>query len=145
LEAVEREWCGARKGVVLSGLRDALEAAMRKDPVHWKDYYRGDQAQQRLSRQFSLSDRIRYYWPRPEVGQALARLLGNLEVGPIPLALLSQYLPGAWRAVRDGRIAPRPGELIRSHIRGVVEIYVRACSGGGWAASVSKGAPMPLR
>jgi D-tagatose-1,6-bisphosphate aldolase subunit GatZ/KbaZ len=145
LEAVEREWLGARRGVSLSGLRDALEAVMRRDPVHWKDYYHGDEARQRFSRQFSLSDRIRYYWPRPEVEEALARLLANLETGPVPLALLSQYLPGAYRAVRDGRIAPRAGDLIRWRVREVALIYVHACSGEGQEPFVSKGAPMPLR
>jgi D-tagatose-1,6-bisphosphate aldolase subunit GatZ/KbaZ len=145
LEAIERESLGARKGVPLSGLRDALEAAMRRDPAHWKDYYRGDEARLRFSRQFSLSDRIRYYWARPEVEKALARLLTNLETGGIPLTLLSQYLPGAWRAVRDGQTAPRAGELVRGRVREVIDDYVRACSGEGRAPSVSRGAPMPLR
>jgi D-tagatose-1,6-bisphosphate aldolase subunit GatZ/KbaZ len=144
LEAIEHERLGARKGVPLSRLRETLEAVMRGDPRHWRDYYRGDETQLRFSRQFSLSDRIRYYWARPEVEKALARLLANLEAGGIPLALLSQYLPDACRAVREGRIAPRAGELIRGHIRKVVEIYVRACSGEGRAPSVSEGAPMPL-
>ena len=35
LEAVEREWLGGRRAVTLSGVRDALEAAMDADPRHW--------------------------------------------------------------------------------------------------------------
>jgi D-tagatose-1,6-bisphosphate aldolase subunit GatZ/KbaZ len=145
LEAIERESLADRKGVPLSGLRDVLDAAMRREPAYWKDYYRGDEARLRLSRQFSLSDRIRYYWTRPEVEKALARLLANLEASGLPLPLLSQYLPAAWRAVRDGRIAPRAGDLVRGHVREVIELYVCACSVEGQAPSVSEGAPMPLR
>ncbi|MEX0631278.1 class II D-tagatose-bisphosphate aldolase, non-catalytic subunit [Serratia ureilytica] len=47
---------------------------------------------------YSLSDRVRYYWPQPQVQQAVDGLLDNLRRRPAPLALLSQYL-----RIRRGR------------------------------------------
>ena len=46
-----------------------------------------------LDQQYSLSDRIRYYWPVPAVEAALNRLLAHLDANPPPLTLVSQYLP----------------------------------------------------
>jgi D-tagatose-1,6-bisphosphate aldolase subunit GatZ/KbaZ len=129
LAALEQEWLGRRKGVTLSRLPEVVDEAMRRDPAHWRSYYHGDDAEIELARRFSLSDRIRYYWPRPEVKEALGRLLANLQTHPAPLALLSQHLPGTYHAVRNGRIAWNPRELVRFHVREVIEIYARACAG----------------
>jgi D-tagatose-1,6-bisphosphate aldolase subunit GatZ/KbaZ len=128
LAAMEHEWLGRRSGVTLSDLPEVVDEVMRQDPVHWQDYYRGDEARLRFARRFSLSDRIRYYWPRPEVQAALELLLANLEAHPMPLPLLSQHLPGAYRAVREGRITSHPRDLVRFRVRKVIEIYARACA-----------------
>lgn len=129
--AIEREVLGSRRGVALSELRETLDDVMRRDPVHWKGYYGGDEERQRFARTFSLSDRVRYYWPRPEIEAALLRLFANLEAHPAPLTLLSQYMPGAFGAVREGRIANRPDELARWRVREVMELYARACGDPG--------------
>jgi D-tagatose-1,6-bisphosphate aldolase subunit GatZ/KbaZ len=139
LAAMEEEWLGHRTGVALSDLRRVVDEVMQRDPVHWRSYYRGDEERLRFARQFSFSDRIRYYWPRPEVQAALERLLSNLEAHPVPLPLLSQHLPGPYRAVREGRIAPDPRDIIRFRIREVIEIYTRACTATPTPAS---GSPM---
>ncbi len=127
LEAVEREWLAGRRGVVLSNLRDALEKAMLDNPVYWREYYRGDEASVRHARSFSYSDRIRYYWPQPEVQAALLRLLENLSGRSIPLTLISQYLPAQYDAVRQQRISSHPLSLIRDRISEVLDVYARAC------------------
>ncbi len=127
LAAIEQEWLGERAGVTLSRLPETVDEVMRRDPGHWQGYYRGDEAELRFARRFSLSDRIRYYWPRPEVKTALTRLMANLEAHPAPLPLLSQHLPGPHRAVREGRVARNPRELVRFHVREVIERYARAC------------------
>ena len=128
LEAMEREWLGARKGVTLSRLREVVDHAMESDPVYWKAFYSGDEARVRFARAFSFSDRIRYYWPRPEVDAAVGLLLANLDAFPPPLPLVSQHLPGEYDAVREGRIQGQSRDLVRFHIRQVVEIYCRACA-----------------
>ncbi len=66
--------------------------------------------------QYSLSDRIRYYWPYPEVQHAVAAMLDRLGRRPIPLALLSQFLPRQYDAVREGRIAATPEALVREGV-----------------------------
>jgi D-tagatose-1,6-bisphosphate aldolase subunit GatZ/KbaZ len=127
LAEVEREWLSGRKGAVLSDIRRVVDDVMRKSPGYWQRYYHGDEDELRLARQFSLSDRIRYYWPRPEVEAALARLLQNLSDHEPPAPLLSQYLPVPHRAVREGRISADPRDLIRLQILDVMEAYARAC------------------
>lgn len=127
LAAVEEEWLGERKGIALSHVREALEAAMLADPLYWKSYYHGDQAALRFARKYSLSDRCRYYWPQPGVAAALQILLANLEAHPAPISLLSQYLPNQSNAVRTGQITNHPVQLIRNKIGEVIDHYAYAC------------------
>ena len=109
-----------------SRLREALEAAMLADPRHWQGHYPGTPDEQRFARAFSLSDRCRYYWPVPTVAAAVDRLLANLPVGPVPLPLLSQYLPRQHDAIRAGRLKADPRALVRAKIAEVAGVYARA-------------------
>ncbi len=127
LAEVEREWLSGRRGTKLSGVREALEEAMLANPASWKKYYSGDEASLQFARKYSYSDRSRYYWPQPGVSEALQRLLANLSEKPAPLTIISQYLPVQYQAIREGRIASAPQDLIRDKIMEVVEIYARAC------------------
>ncbi|HVO09360.1 MAG TPA: class II D-tagatose-bisphosphate aldolase, non-catalytic subunit [Vicinamibacteria bacterium] len=133
LEAVEREWLGGRRQVELSGVRDALEAAMDADPRHWRGHHRPGETL-RAERAFGYSDRVRYYWPAASVQAALARLRANLHSFPPPLPLLGQYLPGQYEAVREGRIGTTPEELVASAVRQVIRLYARVCAGQGLRA-----------
>lgn len=127
LEAVEREWLRAQQSISLSGVQEALEEAMLENPVHWKNYYQGEEHAVRLARKYSYSDRARYYWPRPLVATALQRLLSNLTTHPSPTSLLHQYLPQQAEAVRAGELSNRPAELIRHKILAVLGHYAYAC------------------
>ncbi len=49
----------------------------------------------RWLRHYSLSDRIRYYWPHPEAVAAVAGLTKALEGKSIPEPLFWQHLPEA--------------------------------------------------
>jgi D-tagatose-1,6-bisphosphate aldolase subunit GatZ/KbaZ len=126
LAEIEREWLGERKGTSLSQIRETLEAVMIRNPVHWRKYYAGDEAQLRFARKYSYSDRSRYYWPEPEVQAALGRLLQNLTQDPAPLTLLSQYMPLQYAAVRSGQARNLPGDLIRQKILEVMDGYAAA-------------------
>ncbi len=130
LAAIEEEWLGNRTGIVISRVREALEAAMLANPEHWKNYYGGDDAALRFARKYSLSDRSRYYWTQPLVDAALQQLVGNLTLHPPPFSLLSQFLPGQIMAVQTGEIANNPVALIHSKIQGVIDHYAHACKGG---------------
>jgi D-tagatose-bisphosphate aldolase class II non-catalytic subunit len=100
----------------------AMDAVMRSAPEHWSRYYHGDETELWLHRQFSYSDRIRYYWPRPEAQAAIARLHARLAGRSIPEPLLHQYLAG--RA--DGGDAHR---IMVGAVQDILRRYERACSG----------------
>lgn len=112
---------------VLSGLPEALEAAMCADPSSWRKYYRGDENELRLKRRYSLCDRARYYWSHPGPARAIAALCRNLAGVTIPLSLISQYFPTLFEAVQESRIAPAPHALIEGRIREVLALYAGAC------------------
>jgi D-tagatose-1,6-bisphosphate aldolase subunit GatZ/KbaZ len=125
LDAIELEWLGAARS---SRLRETVQDAMTASPGSWSKYYLSSGRQLALDQQYSLSDRIRYYWPVPAVDAALERLLANLEATPPPLTLLSQYLPLQYEAVRAGRLRPHARELVLHAIRRVLEQYAAACT-----------------
>lgn len=110
-----------------SRIRDVMEAAMLANPVHWQKHYPGSDAEQKFNRQFSFSDRIRYYWNTPKAQQAFAQLMENLEYPPIPLTLLSQYFPEEYTEVRTGSLENQPKALILRRIIRVLENYQKAC------------------
>jgi D-tagatose-1,6-bisphosphate aldolase subunit GatZ/KbaZ len=124
LGMVESEMPELKNGA--SRVRETMEAEMLRNPGYWKPYYHGDEQQQKYARAYSLSDRCRYYWPQPPIQQAIDRLIENLG-GPLPLALLSQYLPCEYDAVREGRIENSAAALVRHHIQRVLRIYAEAC------------------
>jgi D-tagatose-1,6-bisphosphate aldolase subunit GatZ/KbaZ len=128
MSAVEEQWLGGRKGIHLSQVRRALEEAMLRNPIHWKAYYPQEEAAAHFARQYSYSDRCRYYWPEKPVQKEVDLLLSNLSAGAMPLTLLSQYLPEQYAAVREGRIENRPESLVEDRIAGVLRIYSAACN-----------------
>jgi len=128
LDRIEREWLGAER---CSRLRETVLRAMAETPKYWNKYYRSEGAQLALDQQYSLSDRIRYYWPVPAVEAALHRLLENFDAKPPPLTLLSQYLPLQYQALRDGSLRLAARELVRHHVEQVLQQYSAACSGAG--------------
>ena len=79
---------------------------MLAHPEHWRGYYHGSDEELRLARRYSLSDRSRYYWAAPRLQAAVQRLLENLAANPVPLTLVSQFLPHLVPEVREGIIAP---------------------------------------
>ncbi len=111
-----------------SNIVQALEAAMLRHPVHWERYYHSDEAERRRKRRFSLSDRVRYYWTEPQVQAALTRLLENLSARPLPLTLISQYLPEQYEKVRSGEVKNHPREFLLARVRKRLDDYAFACN-----------------
>ena len=116
---------------------------MCADPRHWKAYHGdGDEEDLRLRRQFSLSDRARYYWPVPQVQDAVGRLFANLDAQRLPRGLVSQYLPDGVERRRPARgTARRPAS--RASTSGA---FSPAMPGPAAAAGdrVAAGARLPL-
>lgn len=101
-------------------VRPALRVAMQRDPSWWRGYHAPDDL---LAREFSLSDRVRYYWPAPDVDAAVTGLLARLGAARLPPPLVSQFMPAQHAAWRDGRIGLHPFDLIRHRIGQVMERY----------------------
>ena len=98
-------------------------------PEYWQSHYHGDGNARRLARGYSYSDRVRYYWPDSQIDDAFERLVRNLADDPIPLPLISQYLPLQYVKVREGDLSAAPRELIISHIQDILQQYHAACQG----------------
>ena len=124
LARIEEEWIAEERR---SNLRAVIEQVMVEHPGNWKGYYHGDEQQQRIARAYSLSDRIRYYWPNPEISKALATLIENLRKSPAPLPLVGQYLPRQAEAIRAGKISNNPVEIIHDKVRESLARYAEAC------------------
>ncbi len=129
LAQMETEWLSDRAGVALSNVRRVLDGAMAARPAYWQTYYAGSKAGILFARRYSYSDRSRYYWPDPAVQQSLAHLLDNLTHHPVPLTLLSQFMPVQYERVRNGLLRNLPEDLIRDKIQAVVANYACACAG----------------
>ena len=77
--------------------------------------------------QYSLSDRVRYYWPDPVIEAARVKLFENLSANPPPISLISQHLPNALHAVREGAATRDPLSLAVAHVSAVLDDYHHAC------------------
>ena len=110
-----------------SGLIDTIDARMLANPGYWEGYYEGNAEEQRIARRFSYSDRLRYYWPDPEIVAAEARLYDNLSAIAIPLPLISQFLPEQYTRVRAGELAADPRSLVIDRVRDCLRPYALAC------------------
>ncbi|MFH3159817.1 tagatose-bisphosphate aldolase subunit KbaZ [Citrobacter portucalensis] len=126
LAAIEEELLPAKAS---SGLRHVLESVMLDRPEYWQSHYHGDGNARRLARGYSYSDRVRYYWPDSQIDEAFERLVRNLADDPIPLPLISQYLPLQYVKVREGDLSATPRELIINHIQDILQQYHCACLG----------------
>jgi len=113
-----------------SRLPAVVEARMLAEPGYWEGYYPGTPEEQALARRYSYSDRMRYYWPDPEIESALARLMDNLTTREIPDPLLSAFLPLQYERVRRGCLARTPRELVIDRVRDVLRTYAAATAPG---------------
>ncbi len=111
-----------------SHLGSVIEETMLREPKDWLPYYAGDAAAQRLLRRYSYSDRVRYYWHRPEIVAAVERLLSNLSSVTIPESMLSRYLPAQYLRLREKEIAGDAVSLVVDKVRDVLRSYAAACS-----------------
>jgi D-tagatose-1,6-bisphosphate aldolase subunit GatZ/KbaZ len=124
LADIEAEWLADEAG---SRLKRTVIEVMHASPEHWRAYY-ADPERLRLDMQYSLSDRVRYYWAHPRVQLACAALLERLGRGPLPLTLLSQYLPWQHAQVRAGRLRNAVADILQEGVARVLRQYGEACS-----------------
>jgi D-tagatose-1,6-bisphosphate aldolase subunit GatZ/KbaZ len=104
-----------------------IDQVMLDEPGYWKKYYRPAFSQSLVDIHYSLSDRIRYYWPNSRISSAFEALVGNLSSASIPLGLLSQYLPKQFDRVLAGSLCADPHSLIIDKIQDVLRDYAFGC------------------
>ena len=113
-----------------SDLRNVVLDVMHAEPKYWNKYYT-DASRPTLDMQYSLSDRVRYYWAHPRIREACEEMLRNLDAtsptGALPLALLSQYLPRQYDDVRAGRLTNSATDILRAGVTHVLDQYAQAC------------------
>jgi D-tagatose-1,6-bisphosphate aldolase subunit GatZ/KbaZ len=109
-----------------SGLTAVVEDRMLASPGEWQRYYSGTPDELALARRYSYSDRMRYYWPDPEIEAAVSRLLANLGSAGVPDPLLSAFLPGQYDRVRHGLLSRQPRDLVVDRVRDVLRTYSAA-------------------
>lgn len=125
LDAIEREWIADDQR---ARLREVTLRRMQHAPGYWQRYYHGEGRALSTDLQYSLSDRIRYYWPDPQIEAARVQLFDNLRADPPPMPLIGQYLPNALNAVRNGTATFDPQSLAMAHISAVLDDYHHACT-----------------
>jgi len=110
-----------------ANLRAVTLDRMAAEPKNWAKYYHATGAALSQQLQYSLSDRIRYYWPDPAIAAAQDRLFANLRQTVPRLSLVSQYLPLAYAALRSGEATLDPADLVMAHVAATLEAYHGAC------------------
>jgi D-tagatose-1,6-bisphosphate aldolase subunit GatZ/KbaZ len=113
-------------GAKAVGLKQCVLKVMRANPAHWRSYY-SDHSRTELDLQYSLSDRIRYYWTVPEIRSTCDALLKSFGGAPMPLTLLSQFLPNQYTAIRAGRLENNARAILLDGVAQVLRGYIRAC------------------
>jgi D-tagatose-1,6-bisphosphate aldolase subunit GatZ/KbaZ len=107
-----------------NGLMELMEKEMLADPTQWKKHYSGSEQKLWWQRHFSLSDRIRYYWPAEKPKKAVAELLARLGNDPIPFPILHQFFPN-YPLNSDSVNAQM---IIENSIKNVLRLYDKATS-----------------
>ena len=59
-----------------SRVMEVIDEVMLNEPGYWKNTIAPPRAM--VDIHFSLSDRIRYYWPHPRIRQSVEKLIANL-------------------------------------------------------------------
>ncbi len=124
LDAIDQELTPVQQQ---ARLRNTVLSRMRQFPKYWERYYHGDGQPLTVDLQYSLSDRVRYYWPDPDIEKARVRLFDNLRANPPPISLLSQHLPHSLHALREGAATRDPLSLAVAHVSAVLDDYHHAC------------------
>jgi D-tagatose-1,6-bisphosphate aldolase subunit GatZ/KbaZ len=121
LEAIEAELVPEERR---SHLPAVLDRAMQADPQHWQKHYHGNTEEVARKRLYSRSDRLRYYWPDPQVQAAFARLMENLGSGPLPADPVRKH---AARSANPGKNTAL--QILAQGVEQVLDNYAFACRG----------------
>ncbi|WDR04751.1 class II D-tagatose-bisphosphate aldolase, non-catalytic subunit [Devosia rhodophyticola] len=108
-------------------LSTTMERLMLARPAYWQRHYAGSEAQLRLARHYSYSDRIRYYWDEVDAQRAVTDLLSADYA--IDETMISQYCGHIYDDVRASRTSSDPRSLVLASIGKVLSAYRLAVTG----------------
>lgn len=103
----------------------ALRDAMRAEPADWRAYVDADGHEEAMML-YGLSDRVRYYWPRSGVRQAVDRLFAAVRASTPAPGVVAQATGGMVGAVDPARL---PEAVIDQMVGAVVAKYRNATGG----------------
>ncbi len=110
-----------------SHLISVIDQVMQDEPEYWKKYYSPIHSKAVIDIHFSLSDRLRYYWPHDRIALAVNKLFDNLNNVALPLGVLSQYFPDQFQRILNKELTGTPKELVLSKIQDVLRAYAYGC------------------
>jgi D-tagatose-1,6-bisphosphate aldolase subunit GatZ/KbaZ len=128
LEQIELQIVKYEPRLNLSNLSNIIDKEMVSHSEYWDVYYSGNKEEIAYSRKYSYLDRIRYYWNRPNVQQALSSLFSNLNSFSIPQTLISQFLPERYLKIKEGELNDHPDSWVEDKIFSVLNKYHQAIS-----------------
>lgn len=108
-----------------SRILDVITAEMRADPRDWRAYVAANNREAAMMF-YGLSDRVRYYWPRPAIQAALQKLYANIGLPRPEPGLVAQFTGRPVEASGDPAGLPR--RIIDAMVGDVVRKY-RAAAG----------------
>ncbi|MFI0845895.1 class II D-tagatose-bisphosphate aldolase non-catalytic subunit [Mesorhizobium sp. IMUNJ 23232] len=108
-----------------SRILDVITAEMRANPHDWRAYVAADDREATMML-YGLSDRVRYYWPRPAIQAALTKLYENIAAARPEPGLVAQFTGRLVEA--RGEPADLPRDIIETMVGDVVRKY-RAAAG----------------
>jgi len=111
-----------------SQLLSVIDQVMQDEPEYWRKYYHPTYSKAVIDIHFSLSDRLRYYWPHERISRAVDKLFDNLEQVFFPLGILSQYFPEQFQRIANNEIIPTPKALVMNKIQDVLRAYAYGCT-----------------
>ena len=97
-----------------------MEAAMRKNPKHWRSYYSEDDT---FKWHFSYADRIRYYWPLPVVQKAVENLISTFDELKVSKQILAKHFSTAVLDRSEGLASSHGRAIVRSEVQSALLPY----------------------
>jgi D-tagatose-1,6-bisphosphate aldolase subunit GatZ/KbaZ len=110
-----------------SHIKEVIHEVLLDDQTYWKNYYSDTHSKAMIDLNYSLSDRVRYYWTNPRITRAMDQLMTNLSTIEVPLGMLSQYLPDQYKKVVKSELSSDPKSLMMSKVQGVLDDYSYGC------------------
>ncbi len=107
-----------------SNILNSIATVMHANPRHWQGYVTSGPGRD-VELLFGLSDRIRYYWPHPEIQSALQILCANIDAAANQTALISQFACLDEKVKASGLTLSQ--KIIQSRVGAVAEKYCSAC------------------